>query len=79
MIEKADHNEPLVVQGSRALLALRVDNTEQVAVLERLARHGGVIEASTAYTHYFRDPDGRRVAISIYPLDLRERELSDLG
>jgi glyoxylase I family protein len=34
----------------------------------RLASAGVRVEAETAHTLYFRDPDGRRVALSTHPL-----------
>jgi hypothetical protein len=36
-----------------------------------LSNAGIAIEAETPHTIYFRDPDGRRVALSDYPFDAR--------
>ena len=35
-----------------------------------LARAGVAVEAATEFTLYVRDPDGRRVGLSSYPLPL---------
>jgi catechol 2,3-dioxygenase-like lactoylglutathione lyase family enzyme len=55
MLEQAGEGEPGVLVGSLDLLALPAQ--------------GVAIEAETAHTSYFRDPDGRRLAVSTYPLD----------
>ncbi|HEX3344790.1 MAG TPA: VOC family protein [Polyangiaceae bacterium] len=62
MLERAAPGEPPVPPGSNELLAFAVDDKE--AWRPRLA-----IEAETAHTLYFRDPDGRRLAVSSYPFD----------
>ena len=63
MIERAEAGEPGVPAGSRELVAFAVADKEAWRV-----RLGGAgIEAETAHTLYFRDPDGRRVAVSDYP------------
>lgn len=61
MIERAEPGEPPVPPGCRELLAFAVDDKEPWRA--RVA-----VEAETAHTLYFRDPDGRRVAVSSYPL-----------
>jgi catechol 2,3-dioxygenase-like lactoylglutathione lyase family enzyme len=68
MIERAEEDEPTVHPGSstKDLIAFTIDRTEAAAWLARLADHGVRIEAETAFTFYFRDPDGRRVALSHY-------------
>ncbi|HEY6463294.1 MAG TPA: VOC family protein [Polyangiaceae bacterium] len=70
MIERAEADEPPVAVGSMELVAFAVEDKE--AWRGRLGgsgRAGGVaIEAETGHTLYFRDPDGRRVAVSDYPL-----------
>jgi catechol 2,3-dioxygenase-like lactoylglutathione lyase family enzyme len=59
MIERADPGEPLAAQGTKELLAFAVEDKE--------AWRGRVtVEAETQHTLYFRDPDGRRVAVSDY-------------
>jgi catechol-2,3-dioxygenase len=66
MLERADHSEPSVPADTRELLALAIDDRE--AWRAWLAGHGVHVEAETAHTLYFRDPDGRRLAVSTYPL-----------
>ena len=68
MIEQAAPGEPAVAPGDLALVALAVSAAEQVAVRQRLAARGVPIEAETAFTLYFRDPEGRRLGVSTYPL-----------
>ena len=50
------------------LVAWQVDAQDRAAVRARLAAEGVPIEHETEHTTYFRDPDGRRVAVSTYPL-----------
>jgi catechol 2,3-dioxygenase-like lactoylglutathione lyase family enzyme len=57
MLERATREEPSVPAGTRELVAFAVDDKE--AWRARL-----VVEDETAHTLYFRDPDGRRIAVS---------------
>jgi catechol 2,3-dioxygenase-like lactoylglutathione lyase family enzyme len=59
MLEAAAPAEPAVPSGTQELVAFGV---------ERIAdwRSRVDVEAETAHTLYFRDPDGRRVAVSDY-------------
>ncbi len=66
MLERADDGEPPIARGTMELVAFAVDDRE--AWRARLEHAGVRIEAETAHTLYFRDPDGRRVAVSDYPL-----------
>lgn len=68
MIEQAGPGEPPVPAGDLTLIAFRVDAERQAAVRGRLAARGVPVEAETAYTLYFRDPEGRRLGVSTYPL-----------
>jgi catechol 2,3-dioxygenase-like lactoylglutathione lyase family enzyme len=61
MLERAEPGEPPAALASRELLAFAVDDKEPWRA--RVA-----VEAETAHTLYFRDPDGRRLAVSSYPL-----------
>lgn len=63
MIERAEPGEPAIPAGSKELVAFAVDDKE--AWRGRIP--ASAIEAETAHTLYFRDPDGRRVAVSDYP------------
>jgi len=67
MIERAESDEPAIAQGSRELVALAVTPADRRCARERLLA-AGMLEAETEHTLYFRDPDGRRVALSSYPL-----------
>jgi catechol-2,3-dioxygenase len=64
MLEPAVAGEPRVAPGTLELLAFDVDSIE--AWRASLAGAGIKTEAETAHTLYFRDPDGRRVAVSDY-------------
>ena len=59
MLEPAGSGEPGVPPGTMELVAFAVDDKE--AWRAKLT-----VEAETAHTLYFRDPDGRRVAVSDY-------------
>jgi catechol 2,3-dioxygenase-like lactoylglutathione lyase family enzyme len=60
MLEPASPGEPSVPTGTMDLVAFAVDDKESW-------RQRVSIEAETPHTLYFRDPDGRRVAVSDYP------------
>jgi glyoxylase I family protein len=62
MLERAEPGEPPVPPASRELVAFAVDDRETW-------RSRVDVEAETAHTLYFRDPDGRRLAVSSYPFD----------
>ena len=64
MIEQAGQDEPSPAAGSRDLLALSAPAGDLAGAGARLATLGVTIEAQTTHTLYFRDPDGRRVALS---------------
>lgn len=68
MIETEGEGEPPIPAGSLELLALRVDAQDMERTRARLEEAGVTPEAATEHTLYFRDPDGRRVAVSTYPL-----------
>ncbi len=65
MIELATASEPSVPRGSLELVAFRVTVEERQALRIKL---GSALEAETEHTLYFRDPDGRRVGVSSYPI-----------
>lgn len=64
MLERAEPDEPGPPQGTKDLVAFAVDDKELWRA--RLEGAGVAIEAETPNTLYFRDPDGRRVAVSNY-------------
>ncbi len=68
MIERADEGESVYEAHLRDLTAFSVDDAQRLRVRAALAAAGVPIEGETAFTTYFRDPDGRRVAVSTYPL-----------
>jgi catechol 2,3-dioxygenase-like lactoylglutathione lyase family enzyme len=61
MLERAGPDEPAIPAGTRELVAFGVEDKE-------VWRARVAVEAETAHTLYFRDPDGRRLAVSSYPL-----------
>lgn len=67
MIERREAGEPAVDSRTMEFLAFAVSPTEFSSWLTQAELRGSpVIEARTANTLYFRDPDGRRVGISKY-------------
>jgi catechol 2,3-dioxygenase-like lactoylglutathione lyase family enzyme len=67
MIERADTTEPDTPSGSLELVAFKVAKRDLAKARRRLVHHCVHIESETAHTAYFRDPDGRRIAITTYP------------
>ncbi|MFT3926016.1 MAG: VOC family protein [Myxococcales bacterium] len=67
MIEAAGEGEPGIPAGTLELVALRVSSAERELLRARLVAHD-MLEAETAHSVYFRDPDGRRVGASSFPL-----------
>lgn len=65
MLELAEPGEPTVPADSFELVAFAVDPPRRRALEDAL---GETIEARTEHTIYFRDPDGRRIAVSTHPL-----------
>lgn len=68
MLEASEPGEPGIPALSREFVAFAIEPDERAAWEARLARAGVAIEARTEHTLYFRDPDGRRVGVSSYPL-----------
>jgi glyoxylase I family protein len=67
MLERRDPSEPRIDAETKELLCFAIspgDHERFAAAIE--------IEASTDYTLYFRDPDGRRVGVSSYPEPLTQ-------
>jgi catechol 2,3-dioxygenase-like lactoylglutathione lyase family enzyme len=67
MIERRADDEPDVPRGTLELVAFAGSVEERLQLRARLASEGR-LEAESEHTVYFRDPDGRRVALSSYPL-----------
>ncbi len=64
MLERAAAPEPGILAGSKELVAFAVDDKD--AWRARLEGAAITLEDETAYTLYFRDPDGRRIAVSTW-------------
>lgn len=67
MLERRGQGEPGPSSGSLELLAFAT-SVEQRASQRAALIAQGMLEAETEHTLYFRDPEGRRVALSSYPL-----------
>lgn len=67
MLEQRSAAEPPPPAGSHELVAFEIVPAEAAAYAARLHEAGASIEARTAYTIYFRDPEGRRLGLSSYP------------
>ena len=70
MLERRDEGEPGIPAGSMELVAFAVAPETRATCMNRLASAGVAVEASTEFSLYVRDPDGRRVGISSYPVPL---------
>ena len=68
MIEQASANEAPYTPTSFEFLAFSMSPDERFAFREHLRREDVVLEDETEHTLYFRDPDGRRIGVSSYPL-----------
>jgi catechol 2,3-dioxygenase-like lactoylglutathione lyase family enzyme len=68
MVETREAGEPAVAHGSLELTAFRVGEQEKLAIRAR-ARERGCFDGETAHTVYLRDPDGRRIGVSTFPLE----------
>ncbi len=66
MIEPRAASEPGPTPGALDLLAFQAAQPDLSSVLGFLTEQRVVVEATTQFTAYFRDPDGRRVALSTY-------------
>jgi glyoxylase I family protein len=71
MLEVRDADEVAHPRASKELVAFAIEAEARALVGERLARAGVTVEASTEFTLYVRDPDGRRIGLSSYPAPLR--------
>ncbi|MDB4939426.1 MAG: Lactoylglutathione lyase [Labilithrix sp.] len=70
MLETSEPGEPPHPEGSKELVAFTIAPETRALYTERLAKAGVGIEASTEFTLYVRDPDGRRIGLSSYPAPL---------
>jgi catechol-2,3-dioxygenase len=67
MIERAEADEPRPTAGGMDFLAFAVSVEAWQRLRSELSARD-VLEAQTDHTLYLRDPDGRRVGVSCYPL-----------
>ncbi len=67
MVEARGQLEPAIPAGSRELVAFHVSELRKLAI-RGLALSRGCFDGETSHTVYLRDPDGRRVGVSTYPL-----------
>lgn len=68
MLERAEPGEARPPDGAMDFIALAVTAPQRGDFLARCAASGVGVEHQTAHTVYVRDPDGRRVGVSSYPL-----------
>lgn len=68
MIERRADDEPAVPQGTMEFVAFAVTSDAREALDARWRALGVAVEHRTAHTLYTRDPDGRRVGVSSYPI-----------
>jgi catechol 2,3-dioxygenase-like lactoylglutathione lyase family enzyme len=70
MLERREENEPAPDPTSMDLVCFAMAPEDHRPIVDRLASANVAIEGQTAYTIYFRDPDGRRIGMSSYPVAL---------
>lgn len=69
MLERRGVEEPSPARDSMEFMAFHAPlGVSPEEFEERVETHGGTIEDRTQFTLYIRDPEGRRVGISYYPL-----------
>jgi catechol 2,3-dioxygenase-like lactoylglutathione lyase family enzyme len=66
MLEAAEDGEPAIAGGSLELVAFTIEEADAPRWKRTLGTNGIPVEGETAFTMYFRDPDGRRIALSHY-------------
>ena len=69
MIEARAEEEPDVPAKTMDLLAFAIAAHERDTWRSQLTTRGVAIESESDHSIYFRDPDGRRLALSDYPTD----------
>lgn len=68
MLERAAPSEPRIPRGTLELIAFAVTSREHEKLRSLLTRKGIRLDGPpTPFTTYFRDPDGRRIAVSHFP------------
>jgi len=74
MIERAEPGEPAIPERTMELVAFAVSQTQHRRLRARLRRRRVPLDGETAFTSYFRDPDGRRVGISHFSADAEQQK-----
>ena len=72
MLERRSDGEPAIAPASLELTCFAIEAGEHRAIVDRLEAAGVPVEGRTAYSVYFRDPDGRRVGVSAFPTELED-------
>ncbi len=67
MLERASPEEPQVPPGSMEIVVFAMASAERASFVEKLGARGVAVEGETAFSIYFRDPDGRRLGLSHFP------------
>lgn len=67
MIERREADEPAPDPRSRDAVIFAIAPADRAALVRRLGRRRVPIEGQTAFSLYFRDPEGRRIGASHYP------------
>lgn len=70
MLERREPNEPPLLADSQEVVAFAVSPQDFPPLWARLAASGVSIENRTDFTVYCRDPDGRKIGLSAYPVAL---------
>lgn len=75
MIEPTDEPARIVsgVGAGPFLIAVAVLPEQRAAFEARLELSGSIVESRSEFSSYARDPDGNRIALSVYPLAGLER------
>ena len=49
------------------IVVFAMASAERASFVEKLGARGVAVEGETAFSIYFRDPDGRRIGLSHFP------------
>ncbi len=66
MLEVAEGEEPEISPGAKDLVAFGIEAADIDRWRRVLEANAIPVEGETAFTLYFRDPDGRRIGLSHY-------------
>ena len=68
MVERRERGEPSLPPRSLEATLFSIAPEGHSLLRARLARSGVALESATTFSLYFRDPEGRRIGASSYPL-----------